>query len=163
MMQKSWKMTETLANGYSYESTQRELSNEYQHDRVWMVFKDICVLVLEMKVASALEGLKLLHSWLILSLYLCNSYPGSKSVQSFIEDKFTGVSNCHIVTTVWDGCVTACDTQITQIHFGTFLWSMDSQAFQIISVCLIFCYIFHRNMWSLNNLSIIDPNLCILN
>ena len=28
------KMTETLANGYSYESTQRELSNEYQHDRV---------------------------------------------------------------------------------------------------------------------------------
>ena len=33
-MQKTWKMTETLANGYSSESTQRELSNEYQHDRV---------------------------------------------------------------------------------------------------------------------------------
>ena len=28
------KMTETLANGYSSESTQWELSNEYQHDRV---------------------------------------------------------------------------------------------------------------------------------
>ena len=27
-------MTETLAYGYSYESTQRELSNEYQDDRV---------------------------------------------------------------------------------------------------------------------------------
>ena len=27
-------MTETLPNGYSSESTQRELSNEYQHDRV---------------------------------------------------------------------------------------------------------------------------------
>ena len=26
-------MTETLARGYSSESTQRELSNEYQHDR----------------------------------------------------------------------------------------------------------------------------------
>ena len=26
--------TETLANGYSTESTQRELSNEYKHDRV---------------------------------------------------------------------------------------------------------------------------------
>ena len=26
---KNVKMTETLANGYSYESTQRELSNEY--------------------------------------------------------------------------------------------------------------------------------------
>ena len=28
------KMTENLANGYSSESTQQELSNEYQHDRV---------------------------------------------------------------------------------------------------------------------------------
>ena len=34
MMQKSWKMTETLANGYSSEITQQDLSNEYQHDRV---------------------------------------------------------------------------------------------------------------------------------
>ena len=30
---KKWKMTETLVNGYPSESTQRELSNEYQHDR----------------------------------------------------------------------------------------------------------------------------------
>ena len=50
-------MTETLANGYSYEVTQREPSNEYQHDRVKMVFKNLCVLVLLEKVASALEGL----------------------------------------------------------------------------------------------------------
>ena len=28
------KMIETLANGYSFESTQWELSNEYQYDRV---------------------------------------------------------------------------------------------------------------------------------
>ena len=28
-------MTENLAHRYSSESTQRELSNEYQHDRVW--------------------------------------------------------------------------------------------------------------------------------
>ena len=56
-MQKSWKMTETLANGYSSESTQRELLNEYQHDRVSMVFKDFSVLVLWTNVASALEGL----------------------------------------------------------------------------------------------------------
>ena len=52
-------MTETLAHGYSYESTQRELSGEYQHDRVWMVVKNLCVFVLWTKVASALEGLKL--------------------------------------------------------------------------------------------------------
>ena len=51
-------MIETLANGYSYESTHRELSNEYQDDRVQIVFKNICILVLWMKVTSALEGLR---------------------------------------------------------------------------------------------------------
>ena len=39
-------MTKTLAYGYSSESAQRELSSEYQHDRVWMVFKYLCNLVL---------------------------------------------------------------------------------------------------------------------
>ena len=48
-----------MANGYSSESTQQELSNEYQHDRVWMVYENICVFVLWMKVASALKGLKI--------------------------------------------------------------------------------------------------------
>ena len=43
--------------GYSPESIQRELSNEYQHDRVKMVFKSICVLVHWTKVVLALEGL----------------------------------------------------------------------------------------------------------
>ena len=52
-----WKMTETQAYGYSSERTQQELSNEYQHDRVWMVFKSLFVLSVPwMKVASALEG-----------------------------------------------------------------------------------------------------------
>ena len=51
-------MTETLACGYSSESTQRELSDEYQNDRVWMIFKNLCMLVLWMKVASALEGFR---------------------------------------------------------------------------------------------------------
>ena len=51
-------MSETLAHGYSFESTLREISNEYQHDRVSMVFKNIYILVLLKKVASALEELK---------------------------------------------------------------------------------------------------------
>ena len=58
MGQKSWNMTETMAYGCSSKSTQQELSNEYQHDKVKMVFKSICVLVLWTKVASALDGLK---------------------------------------------------------------------------------------------------------
>ena len=52
-------MTETLAHGYSYERTQRELSNEYQYDRVSMFFKDFCILELWAKVASAWDGLKM--------------------------------------------------------------------------------------------------------
>ena len=51
-------MTETLANGYSSESAQQELSNEYQHDRVKIVFRNVCILVLWTNVASALEGLR---------------------------------------------------------------------------------------------------------
>ena len=58
MMQKPRKIIETTANGYSSESTQRGLSNEYQHDRVSMFFKRFCVLVLWAKVALVLEGLK---------------------------------------------------------------------------------------------------------
>ena len=50
-------MTETLAHGYSSESTLQELSNKYQHNRVELVFKYLCVLVLWTKVSSALEGL----------------------------------------------------------------------------------------------------------
>ena len=58
MVQKTFKMTETLANRYSSESTPRELSNEYQHDRVKMLLENLFVLVLCMKVLSALKGLK---------------------------------------------------------------------------------------------------------
>ena len=56
---KSLKDTKTLAHGYSSESAQWDLSNEYQHERVSMAFKDLRVLALLMKVASALEGLTL--------------------------------------------------------------------------------------------------------
>ena len=36
MMQKAWKMTVTLAHGYSSDSSQQGLPDEYQHDRVKM-------------------------------------------------------------------------------------------------------------------------------
>ena len=61
MQKKTRKITETLANGYSSESTWRELSNEYQDDRVSMVFQESCILVLWKKVVSALEGLRFYH------------------------------------------------------------------------------------------------------
>ena len=57
VMMRMMKMTEALASGYSSENTQRELLNEYQHDRVLMVFQNISLLVLLTKVASALKWL----------------------------------------------------------------------------------------------------------
>ena len=47
-----------MANGYSSDSTQQELSNEYQHDRVKMIFIIFCFFVHWTKVALALEGLR---------------------------------------------------------------------------------------------------------
>ena len=52
--EKRRKMTKTLAHGYSSESTQWKLSNEYYNDRV---LKKFCVLVPLTKVASASKGL----------------------------------------------------------------------------------------------------------
>ena len=46
------KIFETLANGYSYESAERELSNEYQNDMVSMIFKNLSIYVLWTKVFS---------------------------------------------------------------------------------------------------------------
>ena len=50
-------MIETLANGYSSDSAQRELSIEYQDDRVEMIFITFCFFVHWTKVTPALEGL----------------------------------------------------------------------------------------------------------
>ena len=56
-IQKSGGIPETLAHGYSSESTQREVSNEYLHGKVWVIFKNMCALVLWTKLASALDEL----------------------------------------------------------------------------------------------------------
>ena len=69
-------MTETLANGYSYESTRRELSNEYKHDRASMVFEKI---VLCMKVASALEGLN--PTWAFCSMEISILHCNGKTLK----------------------------------------------------------------------------------
>ena len=50
-------MTETLANGYSSDSSQQGLSYEYPDDLVTMIFIIFCILVHLRKEATALEGL----------------------------------------------------------------------------------------------------------
>ena len=68
-------MTETLTHGYPYESTQQEQSNEYQLDRVQMLFKNI---------ASLSSGRKLPQHWngkcaedysSSIANYMLNSFP----------------------------------------------------------------------------------------
>ena len=49
-------MTETLANGYLSESTLQDLSNEYQHDRIKMIFKIFCFFVHLTKATLTSEG-----------------------------------------------------------------------------------------------------------
>ena len=102
MMQKTWKMSETLANGYLYESTRRELSNEYEHDRVSMVFESICILVLWMNVVSALEGLtpySLLKLHETSQQYRHYTYPlGLKTGEKGITLHFA----CYISCINWD-------------------------------------------------------------
>ena len=56
---KTLKNDWNMGNGYSSERTQQELSIEYQYDRVYMVFKRICIPVLWTKVALEFEGLNI--------------------------------------------------------------------------------------------------------
>ena len=53
---KNWKIFETISHRYPAKCTQRELSNEYLHDRVKMGFRVFCAVVPWKKVTSALEG-----------------------------------------------------------------------------------------------------------
>ena len=93
-------MTKTLARGYSSDSTQRELSNEYQHDRVLSIFKKLSVIVFWTKVASALEGFN--------TSYLCRHFAltvvqllGKKRVKSYKEKttpkKYKKVKKIHVI------------------------------------------------------------------
>ena len=69
-------MTETLTRAYvySFESSQRELFNEYQHDRVQMVFKNLWALLLLIEIALEWEGL-------MVSEPQHRSTSGNKSIQ----------------------------------------------------------------------------------
>ena len=59
---------------------QPELSNEYQHDRVYILFKT-CFIVLCAKVALALEGLRMLLSDHGLSVCLARITTGRSNLK----------------------------------------------------------------------------------
>ena len=78
-------MMETLAHWYSSESAWQEVSNIYQHDRVEMVFKNLCILVLRTKVAFALEGLSNISKHLTLLLLRLLSYKKAKDYKNHLN------------------------------------------------------------------------------
>ena len=45
IVKKNWKIFETISHRYPARCTQRELSNEYLHDRVNMGFRVFCAVV----------------------------------------------------------------------------------------------------------------------
>ena len=87
MRQKTGKMTEILAHGYPSESTKRKQTNEYQHDRVWMIFRKHCVLVLRAIVASILEGLK--------GELLGHVFPSNISKRCFLSERYYNQSSSN--------------------------------------------------------------------
>ena len=66
-------MIETLAHWYSSENTHQELSNEYQHDRVKMFFKNLGILMLCGKLVAALEGLIFLPQKAVIPVHSCSN------------------------------------------------------------------------------------------
>ena len=74
MMQKNWKMTETFAHGYTSEDTQRGLSNEYQRDKVSMVFKNLCPCALdESSLSIGRVNLLIVH---LMTIGIAGADPG---------------------------------------------------------------------------------------
>ena len=59
--------------------------NEYQHDRVSKIFKNLCILVLWKKVASALEGL--MFALLNLKDILCFQTPVIQAIGIVMMDE----------------------------------------------------------------------------
>ena len=79
------KMTETLAHGYSPESTQRELSKNTNMKGFRCFFKYLCILVFWKKVASALGGLNY-HYMLCRKNMLPNNYKFRAVLHLFLLD-----------------------------------------------------------------------------
>ena len=70
MTLKSWNIIDKPRKWvFIWENWQRMLSNEYQQDQIKVIFKNLCILVLRTKVASALERLTLP----MLRLFSCNA------------------------------------------------------------------------------------------
>ena len=120
MMQKTWKITETLANGYSSESAPRELSNEYQHDRVRMVFKNNCICVLLDESRLSIGKVKRMCGvWPHLPMSAGNSPSRGLFQQGNTGNDRTKVRTAANYTIITRLCLTASLTHDTTWHHMT--------------------------------------------
>ena len=81
-MQKHKEITETMTNGYSSESTQWELIiHEYQYDRVSMVFKNLCILMLWKKCSLSNEKVGIYYNGYVTHLTMQKPFYINSPVQ----------------------------------------------------------------------------------
>ena len=86
---------------------------EYQHDRVWTVFK---ILVLRKKVTSALEGLKLFWCW----DYLSNLQECKSSYEHHLNPiMLIFIGKLLLKTNRWVPCARGCHFSAFSHHFLT--------------------------------------------
>ena len=78
-------MTETLAYGYSSENTQRELSNEYQHAKIYIVFMKLCIVVIWRKVERLKNAGPISSYGTSLACLCCVCVPPHKGAGLFCE------------------------------------------------------------------------------
>ena len=105
-----------------WQYTQRELSNEKQHDRDSMLFKILCILVLWTKIASTLEGLLTLScsqigqrawhiSWIpripTRFVKLCFTVNSHRLVKYILKSVHSGFGEIHVAF---------CQRVITHVH-----------------------------------------------
>ena len=103
---KTWKKTQPLANGYPSESAQRELSNEYQHNRVSDGFQKSlhpraldCRSLSIGRVKGGLEKVYLPSYCLCFPSCVCHSIPQPRLPSSWRHD----AARLDLGTPGWNG------------------------------------------------------------
>ena len=121
-----------------YKSIQRELSNKYQHDRVYMVFKNLCVLVHWMKVASAL---------IVFSMSeFCYLMGNSCQIKIFVYARKLLPVKYVTTNNVWKWIQLSCG-----IHFLFIQWKTINVLQDVnVYLCYNFCSLMPVYVWMKN-------------
>ena len=120
-------LTETVANGYSSDSTQRELSNEYQHDRVKMIFISFCFFVHWTKFSLSSRRVNLMCRMSASELqYICTLTPLELALVRYVQYGYIIGTGMKSVLSTFHGI----SSFLKQVH-------VDVRIANTLSNCLI--------------------------